>query len=139
MRTWLVVALVLLGTACSAPERERPNIVFVLVDDLNTRILPYLPELKRLMPAKGMSFDTTRAIKDTYDTDFFAQEAASWVGKAEEPFVAVWAPMSPHGPFIPAPRHRGRFANVQLRWPPSFAADPAVVLPRTHTRLEMML
>ena len=81
----------------------------------------------------------TRAIDTIYDTDFFASEAAQWITTAREPFLAVWMPMAPHGPFVSPKRHRGRFDDVALTWPPSFAADPAEVEPLTRTRLEMML
>jgi len=239
----LFATLLLLGNGCTAPGNERPNIVFVLVDDMNTRLLPYLPRLAELTRAKGMSFamtvptpvcapsratiltgkyahntsvtrngprgggiwgfqksgseastfavwlhevgyrtgffgkylnehgragtemppgwdrwvgygkmsfsrvgfetledgGVTRAIGKTYDTDFFAREAAQWVATAPEPFLAVWMPMAPHGPFVAPQRHRGRFDDVKLTWPPSFSADPTEVEPLTRTRLEMML
>lgn len=243
MRRWPVVALVLLVAACSAPDKERPNIVFILVDDMNERLLPYLPRLHELFPAKGMSFEmevptpvcapsrssiltgryahnttvktngvwaggiwalraghneertfavwlqkagyktglfgkyvnghdgkevdvpqgwdrwvtyskvtfsrtdievienggATHPVPKQYDTDFFAQQVSDWVGTVQQPFLAVWTPMAPHGPFVSPRRHRGRFDDVQFKWPPSFSSDVAEVEKLTRTRLEMML
>jgi N-acetylglucosamine-6-sulfatase len=243
MRRWLLVALAVLGAACSSPDKERPNIVFVLVDDMNERLLPYLPRLHQLMPAQGMSFEmrvptpvcapsrssmltgkyahnTTvktngvwaggiwalraghneektfavwlqkagyqtgmfgkyvnghdgkeadvpqgwdrwvsyskvtlqrtgievienggarRPVEKQYDTDFFAQQAREWIGVAKEPFLAMWTPMAPHGPFVSPARHRHRFDEIQFKWPPSFSADVDAVEKLTRTRLEMML
>jgi N-acetylglucosamine-6-sulfatase len=242
MRKWFLVVLVLLGAACSSHDGKRPNIVFILVDDLNERLLPYLPRLERLLPEEGMSFEmlvptpvcapsratmltgkyahnttvktngfwaggiwafrhahneaqtfgvwlqkagyqtghfgkyvnghddkhpgvpegwdrwvslervdlqrTTFEVMENggaqreikgYDTDFFAEQVRDWVGVAKEPFLAVWTPMAPHGPFVSPVRHRHRFDAVQFHWPPSFSADLPTVEKLTRTRLEMML
>ena len=61
-----------------------------------------------------------------------------WVESAPEPFFAMFAPMAPHGPFVPPRRHKGRFDRVAFAWPPSFAADVDEVTKLTRTRLEMM-
>ena len=241
----LVVALctVLLDTGCNRREEPRPNILFVLTDDLNTRLLPYLPELEKMLPARGMSLEMTvptpvcvpsrasilaaryahntgvtrngplgggvwafekngsaastfavwlhdvgyrtgffgkylnehekagaavppgwdrwssygkvtlsragfsviedggreRTIHKVYDTDFFAAEAVRWLETVPEPFLAMWSPMAPHGPFVAPERHRGKFADVELEWAPSFAADADEVAKLTRTRLELML
>jgi N-acetylglucosamine-6-sulfatase len=250
MSRWLVVCAasvlalcVLVSSGCTRREEPRQNILFVLTDDLNTRLLPYLPELQQMLPAKGMSLELTiptpvcvpsrasilaaryahntgvtrngplgggiwafekngsaantfgrwlhdagyhtgffgkylndhekagasvppgwdrwstygkvsltragfsviedgnreRKIDRIYDTDFFAAEAVRWLQTVPEPFLAVWTPMAPHGPFIPPERHRGKFANVELQWPPSFTADADEVTKLTRTRLELML
>lgn len=243
MRRWLLVVLLLLVAACSKSDQERPNIVFVLVDDMNERLLPYLPRLARLMPEHGLTmhlavptpvcapsratiltgkfahntgvktngvfaggiwafrkgggeksnfavwlqkagyqtgffgkylngyggkdspvpegwsrwvsfskitlmrygFETSedggvsRAFDKIYDTDFTAGEAASWVSTAKEPFFALWTPMAPHGPFVSPKRHKHRFDDVKLTFPPSFSANKDEVEKLTRTRLEMML
>lgn len=250
MSRWLAVCAasvlalcVLVSSGCTRREEPRQNILFVLTDDLNTRLLPYLPELQQMLPAKGMSLELTiptpvcvpsrasilaaryahntgvtrngplgggiwafekngnaantfgrwlhdagyhtgffgkylndhekagasvppgwdrwstygkvsltragfsviedgnreRKIDRIYDTDFFAAEAVRWLQTVPEPFLAVWTPMAPHGPFIPPERHRGKFANVELQWPPSFTADADEVTKLTRTRLELML
>jgi N-acetylglucosamine-6-sulfatase len=239
----LAVLLVLLCAACTPREEPRPNILFVLTDDLNTRLLRYLPELQAMLPARGMALEMTvptpvcvpsrasilaaryahntgvtrngprgggvwhfdksggsantfavwlhdvgyrtgffgkylneheqagatvppgwdrwssygkvtlsrtgftviedggkqRKIDAAYDTDFFAAEAVRWLETVPEPFLAVWTPMAPHGPFVSPARHRGKFANVDLEWAPSFSADEAEVAKLTRTRLELML
>jgi hypothetical protein len=53
MIRFLVVVLLLLSAACNRPSQDRPNIVFVLADDLNARLLPYLPGLEKMFPPAG--------------------------------------------------------------------------------------
>lgn len=243
MTRFLLAAILLLCAACSAPEKERPNIVFVLTDDLNTRLLPYLPGIARLLPARGLALEMSvptpvcapsratiltgryahstgvkrngplgggiwefekngsekstfavwlhdvgyrtgffgkylnehdhtgaavppgwdrwvsygkitlarmgfstiedggkgHVVENVYDNDFFAAQLTDWVATAPQPFLAVWTPMAPHGPFISPERHRGRFADLKPVWPPSFSANEDEVLKLTRTRLEMML
>jgi len=244
MTRFLVVAILLLCAACErSPRPERANILFVLADDLNTRLLPYLPGLGKMLPARGLAlqmsiptpvcapsratiltgryahntkvkgngparggvwaFERTGADKNTfavwlrdvgyhtgffgkylneqeladhavppgwerwvgygkmttsrtgysvieddgkervvekeYDSDFFAARANEWLETVPEPFLAMWTPMVPHGPFVPPARHKGRYNGVQFKWPPSFAADEQEVAQLTRTRLEMML
>ena len=83
--------------------------------------------------------NTTRTIKGTYDTDFFAAETSAFVATAQEPFLAVFSPMSPHGPFAAAERHRNEFRKLKIGWPPSFRGDEQEILKLTRTRLRMML
>jgi arylsulfatase A-like enzyme len=59
MRAVAVVLLLLLCAGCTTPREQKPNVVFVLVDDMNARLLPYLPKLRRLMPEHGMWLDMT--------------------------------------------------------------------------------
>lgn len=242
MRRVTLALLLVLSAACNAPSEQKPNIVFVLVDDMNTRLLPYLPALRRMLPEKGMSLDMTvatpvctpsratiltgryahntgvktngvwsggiwafvkkghdqrtvavwlqaagyktglfgkylnghegkdaivppgwnrwvgykkitmsrydfqvvedggvdRLVERQYDTDYFTDAALQWVEKTPEPFFAMYAPMTPHGPFVAPPGHKGSFDRVDFRWPPSFSADPAEVTALTRTRLAMM-
>jgi arylsulfatase A-like enzyme len=241
MRTWLLVLLALLGAGCSHNE-PRANIVFILVDDMNERLLPYLPQLQQMFPAKGMSFEmevptpvcapsratmltgrfahntsvknngvwvggiwamrgghneertfatwlqkagyqtglfgkyinghdgkevdvpkgwdrwvsyakitlprtgidvienggAIKPVPNEYDTDYFAEQARAWIATAKEPFMAMWTPMSPHGPFVSPLRHRHQFDEVHFTWPPSFSGDVDDVAKLTRTRLEMM-
>lgn len=61
MRTVLVrlllASVALVAAACTRSEPPRPNIVFVLTDDLNVRLLPYLPRIAHLLPEQGMTLD----------------------------------------------------------------------------------
>lgn len=243
MIRFLAAVVLLLCAACERAPHDRPNIVFVLADDLNTRLLPYLPGLEKMLPARGLALQMTvptpvcapsratiltgryahntqvkgngplrggiwafektgaekstfavwlrdvgyhtgffgkylneqdqvaggvppgwerwvgygkmtlsrvgysvieddgktHVVDDVYDSDYFAARANQWLQTAPEPFLAVWSPMTPHGPFVPPQRHHGRFDHVELKWPPSFAADPDEVAKLTRTRLEMML
>lgn len=238
----IVLLLCLLLAACSAPGDRKPNIVFVLVDDMNARLLPYLPVLRRILPEKGVALEMTiatpvctpsratiltgryahntnvktngvwsggiwafakqghdkrtiamwlqaagyqtglfgkylnghegkdaivppgwnrwvgykkitmsrydfqvvedggvdRLVQKVYDTDYFTDAAVQWVEKAPEPFFAMYAPMTPHGPFVMPPEHKGSFDRVEFEWPPSFSANPAEVTALTRTRLAMM-
>lgn len=242
MRRIVLLLPLLLLAACSGPGDRKPNIVFVLVDDMNARLLPYLPVLKRILPEKGMSLEMTVAtpvctpsratiltgryahntgvktngvwsggiwgfakpghdkrtiavwlqaagyqtglfgkylnghegkdaivppgwnrwvgykkitmsrydfqvvedggvdhwVEKVYDTDYFTDAAVKWVEKAPEPFFAMYAPMTPHGPFVMPPKHAGSFDRVEFKWPPSFDANPAEVTALTRTRLAMM-
>jgi arylsulfatase A-like enzyme len=58
-----VAALVLACGACTTPDKPkeevRPNIVFVLLDDMNARLLPYLPGLAKLLPESGLTLEMT--------------------------------------------------------------------------------
>lgn len=238
----LIAGVLVAVTATQAGAQDQPNIVFVLTDDLNARILPYLPRLAWMLESNGMTLQLTaptpvcapsrasiltgkyahnhnvrtngvwsggivalagwgneertyavwlrnagyttghfgkyinghqlpwwgvppgwdawvgygtvnlgrrnfwtmepngvsRFVTD-YDTDLFAAEAASFVASAPEPFLAVFSPMSPHGPFFPAPRHSNVFDGTVFTWPPSFSGDVRWMEERTRTRLEMML
>lgn len=241
----MLVALLVLAcsTGCASPDHRQPNIVFVLTDDFNQRLVPYLPRLAKLMPEHGMTLDMTvptpvcapsratiltgkyahnsgvknngvwvggvwalraggqetrllpvwlraagyrtglfgkyinghdgkkvdvptgwdrwvsyakvtlprtdvEVIEDggaihslgkQYDTEYFAEQAVKWVESVPEPFFAMWAPMAPHGPFVPPPRYRSKFDRFTPEWPPSFSADVKEVTDLTRTRLEMML
>jgi arylsulfatase A-like enzyme len=233
----LLTAAVLLLAASSAAAAPRPNVVLVLTDDLSTRLMPYLPGLRRMVAEPGLELGmvvttpvcapsrasiltgkyahnhrvsgnllapfrhrggeestfavwlqragyTTgyfgkylngygvklayvppgwdrwasgirlpnrseyevlaeggarRIVRGVYDVDFYAGATRRFVATAPEPFIAVWAPLAPHGPFNSAPRHRGRFDTIELRWPPSFSGDEDAAAKLLRTRLEMML
>ena len=55
-----VLALIVLLLALSAPPaaaQPRPNIVFVLTDDLTWNLIPYMPQVQQLQ-REGMTFDS---------------------------------------------------------------------------------
>lgn len=53
----LLAVLALAAAACRPSDPVRPNILFVLTDDLNARLVPYLPRLARLVREQGMALD----------------------------------------------------------------------------------
>jgi arylsulfatase A-like enzyme len=55
-----------------------------------------------------------KSYPSVYSTDLFATEADSFIrhAPAEEPFFLMFAPRAPHGPYTPATRHDGAFADV---------------------------
>ncbi len=58
-----------------------------------------------------------------YSTDVLAERALEFVRAAERddrPFFLLLAPLAPHRPTVPAPRHRGTFPNAHLPRVPSF-------------------
>jgi N-acetylglucosamine-6-sulfatase len=60
---------------------------------------------------------------EDYGTDVYAAKSIDFIErsiKSGEPFFAHISVYAPHGPYIPAPRHAGLFADVPLPRPPSF-------------------
>ncbi|HEX9669421.1 MAG TPA: sulfatase, partial [Thermoanaerobaculia bacterium] len=58
-----------------------------------------------------------------YSTDVLAERALAFVRAAERddrPFFLLLAPLAPHRPIVPAPRHRSTFPNARLPRVPSF-------------------
>jgi arylsulfatase A-like enzyme len=58
-----------------------------------------------------------------YLTDMLSQRAVDFVTRATAdaaPFFLYLAPIAPHGPYTPAPRHAGLFSDLALPKPPSF-------------------
>src|SRR5512132_3928696 len=64
MRRWAVIAAVLALTGVvvgqtsstpAAPAKARPNVVFVLTDDLSWNLVPYMPQLQS-MRRRGVTF-----------------------------------------------------------------------------------
>ncbi len=58
-----------------------------------------------------------------YYTDVLAEKAKDYarrVAGSSRPFFMYLAPATPHGPFIPAPRHEDAYADVEAPRPPSF-------------------
>lgn len=92
---------------------------------------------------------------DRYQTDVFAEKTAAFIQGAREPFLAIFAPLAPHSPLVPAKRHAGAMRDTVLQHPPSFneadvsdkahkapplsTAQTAKIDERTKVRLEMML
>jgi N-acetylglucosamine-6-sulfatase len=59
-----------------------------------------------------------------YMTDLLTDEAVNWIRRDhEKPFCLFLWHKSLHGPFLPAPRHEGAYADVTLPKPPSWGDD----------------
>ena len=63
---------------------------------------------------------------DGYTTDVLTDEALSWLRTqgatpADKPFFLVLSHKAVHAEFIPAPRHKGRYASVTVPNPPTMA------------------
>lgn len=67
----------------------------------------------------------------TYLTDLIARSAQRFIVKnRDRPFFVVMAPMTPHTPAIPAPRHRDLFADLPPWRPPNFREADTTGKPR---------
>jgi N-acetylglucosamine-6-sulfatase len=58
-----------------------------------------------------------------YETDVLAGKVEDYVRYAasdSSPFFMYLAPSTPHGPFVPAPRHEDAYADIEAPRPPSF-------------------
>jgi N-acetylglucosamine-6-sulfatase len=85
---------------------------------------------------------------ENYSTDVLARKALDFIRRnaTSQPFFLIFAPRAPHGPWTPAPRHKGRYANEpvvhDLRYnedtsdkPAWWAALPPKNPPNTDTAL----
>lgn len=59
---------------------------------------------------------------EDYQTDVLTRKVSDYVQQAAggRPFFIYLAPVAPHAPSTPAPRHRHQFAGVKVPRPPSF-------------------
>lgn len=57
-----------------------------------------------------------------YSTDVLTDIAVEWIGQPrDKPFFLYLSFKAPHFPFEPAPRHRGRYDDAPVRYPPTMA------------------
>lgn len=58
---------------------------------------------------------------DDHSTDVYADKAVEFLrdAPADEPFLLWFAPNAPHPPAVPAPRHAGRYADLEVELRPS--------------------
>jgi N-acetylglucosamine-6-sulfatase len=70
----------------------------------------------------GVNTDTGAAKEPGQMTDLFSKQAVSFVRNhtGEEPFYLQVAPIAPHEPAVPYPRHAELFAGHKTPQPPSF-------------------
>ncbi len=59
---------------------------------------------------------------EDYETDVLSRKATDFIARVagKSPFFIYLSPYAPHRPFIPAPRHRDAFSDLQAPRPPSF-------------------
>jgi N-acetylglucosamine-6-sulfatase len=81
-------------------------------------------------PGQGVYFDPElnidgeRRREEGYITDILTDEALMWlddVARGEKPFLLYLSHKAVHAEFLPAPRHEGRFADVEIPYPASMA------------------
>lgn len=72
---------------------------------------------------------------EDYSTDVLAREAVDFICETEGPLFLVYAPYAPHGPAIPAPRHRDEFNDLRLEIPPSYDESDVSDKPRWVRKL----
>lgn len=65
-----------------------------------------------------------------HSTDVLAQEAVNFICETVGPLFLIYAPYAPHGPAIPAPRHKDEFGNLRLEIPPSYDESDVSDKPR---------
>ena len=69
--------------------------------------------------ADGLNVNGRKVPQKRYITDEFTEYALDWIGarKGKRPWMMHLAHKAVHSEFIPAPRHAGRYANAQFRYP----------------------
>ncbi|HEU4829314.1 MAG TPA: sulfatase [Gemmatimonadales bacterium] len=78
-----------------------------------------------------LNIDGARSKRSGYTTDVLTNEAVDWLRRQRaaepaRPFFLVLSHKAVHAEFIPAPRHRGRYASAEIPYPatmPLAAAD----------------
>jgi len=59
---------------------------------------------------------------DNYAVDVLTAKAETFLDQspADQPFFLMVTPTATHGPFVPAPRHKGTFATTPVPFPPNY-------------------
>ncbi|MHC4995834.1 MAG: sulfatase family protein, partial [Planctomycetota bacterium] len=84
-----------------------------------------------VLPGQGKYFDPTFYSTDSptktiqiqgYCTDITTSKALEWLDGRDtsRPFMVMIHNKAPHGPWDPAPRHRGLYADMDIPHPPTF-------------------
>jgi N-acetylglucosamine-6-sulfatase len=70
-----------------------------------------------------LNVDGARARVKGYTTDILTDSAIAWLqrGPRGRPFFLYLSPKATHAEFIPAERHRGRYAAAKIPYPPTMA------------------
>ncbi|HJS44733.1 MAG TPA: sulfatase [Gemmatimonadales bacterium] len=69
-----------------------------------------------------------RVMRQGYTTDILTDYALEWLGRqgraaSDAPFLLILSSKAVHAEFIPAPRHRDRYAAAPIPYPPTMAND----------------
>lgn len=74
--------------------------------------------------ADGLNVDGRKVPQRGYITDELTDYALDWIGKrkGDRPWMMHLAHKAVHSEFIPAPRHAGRYANENFRYPETMKA-----------------
>lgn len=77
-----------------------------------------------------LNIDGVRSRHSGYTTDVLTAKAIEWLRRqrAQEPsrpFFLVLSHKAVHAEFVPAPRHRGRYATVRIPYPATMHSSPA--------------
>lgn len=86
------------------------------------------------LPSKnGLNVDGKHVPQKGYITDELTDYAVDWISQQpkDQPYFLYLSHKAVHSEFIPAERHKGRYANAEFRLPESLAApqDPATPRP----------
>ncbi len=71
-----------------------------------------------------LNIDGERREFDGYTTDILTDYALDWLGEQSadgDPFFMILSHKAVHAEFMPAPRHEGTYAEVDIPYPPSMA------------------
>lgn len=69
-----------------------------------------------------LNIDGERQQFDGYTTDILTDYAVDWLGEQrDEPFFMILSHKAVHAEFMPAPRHEGAYAEINIPYPPSMA------------------
>ncbi|HET6630660.1 MAG TPA: sulfatase [Woeseiaceae bacterium] len=73
-----------------------------------------------------LNIDGERSRFEGYTTDILTDQAIDWLERHEEeeagePFFLMLSHKAVHAEFVPAPRHAGHYADIEIPYPPSMA------------------
>lgn len=73
-----------------------------------------------------LNINGVRAETKGYTTDILTDQAIAWLDRHRQkepgkPFLLFLSAKAVHAEFVPAPRHRGRYANVRIPYPETMA------------------
>src|SRR5437588_355935 len=115
--SWLIVLLWVIP----ARAADRPNVVFVLVDDIRWDAVSFKGQGQYIDPP--LNIDGNPQKVTGYITDLLDRYAVEFIRKPhDKPFVLYLPHKSVHGPFTPAERHKDLYVDEPFT-PPVSAND----------------